>query len=208
MAIVAASNVLVTLDEAKAYLEIALVDTAFDDKIQILVNACSSSIAKFCSRILVTKANVEFHDGRRNNILNLSEYPVNSVSEVVINSQSDFTDANDIVDTDYYNIDNSKTALVFLSALQNGHRNVRVTYSSGLGTASGDDLPWDLRFACLEYIKWLWKSEGDDRIGTSSKSKAGETTVYVQNIPQHIQQLLGSYVKLDFPNADVGIWNG
>lgn len=208
MAIAAADNVLVTLAEAKAHLEINVADTAFDDQVQILINTCSGSIAEYCNRILVTNSNVEYHDGRKNNILNLINYPINSVTDVRTAPDSDFSDADTIVDSTLYNIDQSNTALVFLSVLPNGHRNVQVSYESGLGTAVGDNLPWSLRFACLEYTKWLWKSRGDDRVGTSSKSKAGETTVYVQTIPEFIQQLLEKHVKIDFPNADVGIWNG
>lgn len=207
MAIAAANNVLVTLDEMKSFLEIPTGNTSFDDKVQILINACSESIANYCKRILVTNSNVEYRDGRRNSILTLREFPINSVSEVAIDITSKFSGDETVVDADQYQIDNSKTALVFRSVLQNGQRNIRVTYSSGYGTAAGDDLPWDLRYACMEYVKWLYKSDADDRVGTTSKGKAGETTSYIQNIPDHVQQLLSMYVNHQFL-TDAGTYNG
>ena len=208
MAISPSNNVLITLDEAKAHLEIPATNTNFDDKVQILINACSDSIANYCKRILVTNTNTEFRDGRKGNMFVLKQYPINSITSVYQDNTAQYSGEEEEVDSTEYAIDDSKTTIYFSSVAPRGFKNIRIIYESGLGTAVGDDLPWALRYACMDYVKWLYKSDNDDRIGVSSKSKAGEQVTFTLDIPDHIQTILEPFVNTDLAQADSGLYNG
>lgn len=79
----AASNALLTLDEAKLHLGIASTDSSSDEQLIDLIDAASNQIERYCKTCFIQRTiSEEAHDGSKK-IIFLMKYPVVSITTFV-----------------------------------------------------------------------------------------------------------------------------
>jgi hypothetical protein len=209
------ANALTLLATAKDHLDILVSDTSQNTRIERMINTASQFIARYCRRTLVTATHTEYIDGRGGNRIMLKEWPITggpaaggTKPAVYIDSDSVFG-AGTEVDTGSYYVANGITLIRVGEGgmiWPKGYRNIKVIYTAGYGVAG--TMPSDLEQACLDYVMWLFDMRNDRRIGRATKSKSGETVSFVNNLPEHIAEILEPYVKYELPvEAPVGILN-
>jgi hypothetical protein len=195
------ANALTSLAKLKDYLEIAVLDTTQDTRLERLIDASSQMIETYCSRSFVSQSRVEYHDGRNANTLMLREYPASKPTKVCIDGGWTFVTSTELATSDYDVVDGSY--LVLKSGFfPKGTRNVQVTYIAGYST-----IPSDLEEACLMLAEWLYMHRNDRRSGITQKTKERETITYSKTIPLHITTMLTPYMRLDFPLSDSPVLN-
>jgi uncharacterized phiE125 gp8 family phage protein len=209
------ANALVSLAIAKDHLSIQPGDVTRDTRIERFINTASAMIERYTHRKLITQSYVEYLDGNRQNRLLLKQWPITggpaagaTKPEVRVSDDPSFP-AESALDPITYDVDNELVAIVLYSGTTvRGNRNVKVTYTAGLGTIAGGDIPSDLQHACLELTLWYYLANSNNSIGTLSKGKAGETTDYEQLVPQHVAMLLEPYVRHEFHVGQAALDNG
>jgi len=211
------ANALTDLGTAKLHLDVPVIDTTQDAKIERYINQASEFFEKYCGRKFITQTYTEYQDGRQSNRIMLRHWPItggpadgNTKPSLFIDSGSVF-DTGTEIDVDTYFVDSeSEFELVLVGCsgkFSKGTRNIKVVYEAGLGTVVGDDLPSDLVESCLDYVLWRYDAVNDRRIGRTNKSKGDENVTYETSVPQSIIDVLdNNYRRIDFA-PPVGVLN-
>ena len=94
---------LATLADCKSQLDINPSNTAQDARLTLYINAASQAIETYCGRqFSLNAARTEFHDGDASNVIVSHHWPINSISEVWIDTDRLFVDtAKQLASTDY-----------------------------------------------------------------------------------------------------------
>lgn len=193
-------NALLTLDQAKSWLGLAVDNVEYDFKVEMFVNSASDKIAQFLGYELPLKEYTERIDGNRNTRILLKRFPVESVTSLSIAYDWDFTD---VMEPDNYVWNKSGVVTLKRSIIPRGNSNVQVVYNAGYVTPFspiqvGETLPSAITMACIEMIKWLWNVDNEERYGVTGKAKAGNSTSYIQGIPFEITGMIREYQNLEF----------
>lgn len=197
------SNALTTLNMAKTYLKIPLAETSKDSLIELWINAASQAIESECDRKLKAQSITEHHHGRKTNFALLREWPINSVTEVRLDSKAVFTDASTLVPVDDYRIADDNNCVVFLNrSVPMGYNNLRIIYNAGYAT-----VPSDLEHACLWMVFWYDRMRTADDIGKTSKSKGDESFSMSQSMPQDIKDTINRYKRVEIAGIDAAVKN-
>lgn len=192
---------LTTLATAKGFLGIPDATTEYDDRVNRLIGAASGAIEKRCNRTFDIVTYTEFFDGRSQNEVLLSSFPVTSVTSVHVSTDRTF-DATTLVDTADYFVDTECGLVRFHNArLPRGSKNVQVIYEAGYAT-----VPQDLEYACLMYIQYLYNHRDDQRVGVDNKGKSQENVTYIHGMPADVKELLEPFVIAD-PWTTRGVQN-
>lgn len=202
-------NALISLAEAKEHLSIPSGTTSADARLEKIINAASSAIESQTHRKLTTKSYQQIFDGAGANKVLLHQWPVQTIDAVYVDGNSIF-DANSLIDPSDYLLEKEIMVTYIDRTFPRGYSNVRVDYTAGYGTVSPTetgDIPEDLRWACSELVAWYYNSTSNKRIGVTSKGKLGESVSFVQRIPEHIEMLLGPYMRYEFAHANVQVRN-
>lgn len=197
------ANALTTLNMAKTYLKIPLAETSQDSLVEFFINASSEMIEQETDRKLKAQSIVDTLHGRSSNIVLLSQWPVNSITELRIDNSSDFVDSQTLVDADEYRIGDDKNSLVLLERVfPKGYNNIRVTFNAGYST-----VPSDLEHACLWMVFYYHKMRISEDIGRQSKSKGDESVAMAQEAPQDVKNAINRYKRVEFAAAHAPVWN-
>lgn len=155
------ANALVTLDELKSFMGIALSDISKDPALSIYINGISNKIEKTVGRKIMAADYIEKYPGTNSNELVLKHFPINAVTAVtyVCENQDSIS-----IDEYQYDIEDEEGILYkdngwllegfssYMSRLTNyPQRHIRVEYNGGFA-----DAPPDLKLVCLEYISDLY----------------------------------------------------
>lgn len=188
---------------AKTYLKIPLAETSQDSLVEFFINASSEMIERETDRKLKAQSIVDTVHGRSSNIVLLSQWPVNSITELRIDNSSIFVDANTLIDASEYRIGDDKNSLVLLSrTFTKGYNNVRITFNGGYST-----IPSDLEHACLWMVFFYHKIRISEDIGRQSKSKGDESTSLTQEAPADVKNTIARYKRNEFAAAHAPVWN-
>lgn len=197
------ANALTTLNMAKTYLKIPLAETSQDALVEFFINAASELIERETDRKLKAQSVVDTLHGRSSNMVMLSQWPVNSITELRIDNSSDFTESSTLIDADEYRIGDDKNTLVILSqTFPKGYNNIRVTFNAGYST-----IPSDLEHSCLWMVFYYHKMRIAEDIGRSSRSKGDESTSMIQEAPAEVKNTILRYKRTEFPIANAPVWN-
>jgi hypothetical protein len=146
---------------------------------------------------------VEYQDGRKQNIIVLKQFPVTAISEVKIDSESNFA-ADTLVDPADYEITDDGNALLYVGGVfSSGYRGVKVTYTAGY-----NPVPSDLEHACLWLVFWYAKIRDAADIGRSTKNKEGESISYLQSAPDDVKNCILRYKRTECLTGNASIYNG
>lgn len=199
------ANALTTLNTAKTYCSVPLATITEDGRFELWINSASARIEKYCDRKLAARTGlVEFHHGRRQNVILLKEWPAFAVSEVAVDNQRVFAPAS-VLDPSIYAIGDDGTTILLSQHLANGLGNVRVTYSAGF--QPGDSELSDLEQACLWTVEWYYRHRTRADIGRSSGSKGDENWGVLTDFPPMIKTILDDYRRTEVPGAESPIGN-
>lgn len=189
------ANALTTVAVAKEHLGIQASDASQDGRLELFINVSSDRIANYCNRQLVATDLVDFVHGGMSNMLMLSQWPINSVAQVAIDSNGQFASDTVILPTDYRVI--NEGTLLYKSIFPYGYGNVKVAYNAGYV-----QIPADLQMACLLFVEWLYRFRNTGSIGRSSISKGDESTTILQDIPPIIKSLVDPFRRTEFTVPD------
>jgi uncharacterized phiE125 gp8 family phage protein len=197
------ANALTTLANAKAWLKIPTLETGTDSMVEMFINAASDDIEQYTQRKLKAQSHTEIQHGRGSNAILCHEFPVNSITELRIDPDSDFTDASTLIDADDYRLEASSDCIFLLTRLfPRGYSNIRVIYNAGYST-----VPASLEQACLWITAFNYRMWETKNIARPNKSKDGESASYGQAWPDHIIAALNKFKRTEFPNVNAPIWN-
>lgn len=189
-----ATNALTTVAAVKSYLKIADTNTVDDSRIELLINACSSTIENFCRRNFIKQTFTdEEYDGNDHRYLNLYNYPVQSVQSVTLNDE--------LVDSIEY-IVKKKTGILarkynntlsgisynrYVPIWPKGDANILVTYTAGY-----DVIPADLEQACILYVMSFYKSD----VANFSTTFTDGFVFRADAMPVQVKLMLQPYMKV------------
>lgn len=198
------ANALTTTSMAKTYLKILpLSDTSQDALVELLINASSTYLQAECDRSFVAQSVTEKRHGRSSNLILLKEWPVNTITELRIDSAAIFTDPATLIDPTAYQIaDDGNSVLLLAQKFPKGYNNVRVIYNAGYAA-----IPSDLEHACLWLCTWYYRMRESQDIGRKSRSKGDETTEMLQSAPQEVRDCIRRYKRTEFPGSDASVQN-
>lgn len=183
-------NALTDLARTKEELDIPTANTDFDDQIIQYINAVSDVIEKSTNRSFHSATYTHRFTGRGINWLVAKQFPITSITDVWVSQIYDF--GTPLAATEYTSQDD-----VFFVRL--GEDNlwpggsplaIRITYVAGFTT-----IPDGLQQAAIEWIRLIYLSQGDRRIGRTSKSKQGETLSFVDDMPIMVRSLITPYKR-------------
>lgn len=189
------SNALVTLNEAKTWLDIPLSDTAQDALLEGLINTASTRIENHCSRLFKRTQRTELYDGRNSDLLLLKNYPAEKPTALVIHGT--------VLELGSFELQDEMTVKLLGGVFPKGSLNVQVTYFAGYAT-----IPDDVQTAAKFLVQWLYSVRTDRRIGIQSKNKQSESISFTSGMPQEIVEMLQPYVRMEFslvPGAVVNL---
>jgi hypothetical protein len=180
-----------TLDKIKSLLQIPLDDTAEDEQLIILLTSASCAIESFCGRTFRRQDRTQTASGG-GHYLTLRNYPVHSIQEIT-------GPCGPI--SDYTKLDHG--VLFRKYGWPEGLHAIQVAYNAGY-TLPGDstpeipaDLPSDLEYACLLFVKMLYQNQfglHSERLGDHSvtflASKEGDNI----ELPQPVRALAAPHV--------------
>ncbi len=199
------SNALVTLADAKAFLNIPALETSQDAKVEMYINAASQLIEDYTDRKLIYQSYDVRRDGRRADRVVLPEWPVVAITSVYDDVAWEFSSQTLIDPTEYGVEEESVLVLRNGRKFARGNRNVRIVYTAGYRSilgGSGDPIPSSLSYACLLTIDWLDTLKSDRRLGVTSKGKNGESISFLDTLPGQIQLMLEDFKRNEIPLLD------
>jgi len=200
------SNALTVLLTAKEHLNIPEADVTQDNVIKRLINASSAMIEDYLDRKILSRTYTEYYDGRGNDRMLLSNWPVTKPTELWDDPSSLFTDTSNKFDLAEYEVDgdgpNAIGVVLLGQRFGKGTRNIKVVYVAGYAT-----VPYIIQESCLLHIEFMYTMRQDRRIGTQTKGKNQENITYRGTLPEFVQEMLTPYRRMEVPLAYKGVAN-
>jgi len=149
---------LVSAANVRTYLNFT--STNQDTLIEELIEQVSEDIQSHCDRTFTEGTDVLEYPIGGGKYLSLKRFPITSVSHVRYNTDFDFTDSGDDVDSDSYTIsgDFDDLGLIFFKGYKwhNAEGSLQVKYTGGYAdTADILNVPDDLKKACIMQVAYL-----------------------------------------------------
>lgn len=176
---------LTTLANTKSWLSVS---SATDDALlSRLISAASDYIQTWLNRDIAMATYTSARDGNSGRRLMTKNYPVLSVTSVIIDQQIIPASVNGGAG---YVFDSTSIMLIGGYQFTRGFQNVSVTYVAGYATT-----PNEIEQATIELVAMRYKER--DRIGQVSKSIGGETVTFSQkDFSDSIETTLTNYKKV------------
>lgn len=192
---------LTSLGSVKEHLGISDSDPSQDNLLVRFINASTEMIEREIDRKILARTYTEFYDGRANNRMLLSNWPIISISELWDDPSGEFTNLNYKLSGSLYSIDgtNDLSVGVILKSpkkFSKASRSIKVVYLAGYST-----IPYVIQEACISHVEYLYTVRSDRRLGVSSKSKNGETINFTGDIPDFVKAMIAPYQRIEVPLA-------
>lgn len=201
---------LTDVDMVKDHLGIPDGTTDYDERIKRHINAATDMIETLTDRTLKERTGlVDIQSGRRNDRILLPQWPVQAITELWIDSSSDFTDSENIVDATKYRLELDSRGRGVGIVLKkgclfpNGTGNIKVVYDAGYQT-----IPSDLQEACIFLTDFLYDLRQDRRVGSVQKGKNQENVTFLETLPMWMQDTIARYTRGEWPTANKMVENG
>lgn len=180
-------SMLCSLTDVKTLLGIDVSDTTYDDKITLYIKSASAKIEGFLgyslSRGVYTE---ELHSVNNRQLLQLNHFPIQSVSEVIVNDDVTLDDYKIIPEYArwgrLYRGDGWTGTLYtrgFTHDIVSGAWEIEVSYTAGYylpddedyTEGASDSLPYDIISACLDLVVLKYNFDAMGAIGLKSHSE-------------------------------------
>lgn len=187
---------LATLADCKSQLDINPSNTAQDARLTLYINAASQAIETYCGRqFSLNAARTEFHDGDASNVIVSHHWPINSISEVWIDTDRLFVDtAKQLASTDYTQQGENRITVIN-RILPKSTACIKLVYSSGYAT-----IPADLNLACIWFVEWFYFHRNRQDMGRTNANKGDESIGILSEAPKMIMQLIAPYKSFSAAN--------
>lgn len=193
---------LTTVAMAKSHLNIGTNDASQNARLELLINSASQRLETMTARKLAERTHTEYRSGTKKNTLVLKEFPVTSITELCLDSASQFYPAT-IIDPSLYALDEDTSSVVLLNnVFSNGVRNIKVTYVAGYNTTDHPGNLAELEIACLWLVEWFYRHRERGDMGRTQKSKGDESVGILAEMPTMIAQIVMDYKRTELPIAD------
>jgi hypothetical protein len=200
------SFALVALGNAKEHLGITEADTTQDNIIKRMINSSSQMIENFLDRRVLQRTYTEYYDGRGQNRIMLSNWPIVKPTELWDDSSSTFADTGNKFDVAEYEVDgdgpNAVGVVLLGLRFGNGTRNIKVIYQGGYSST-----PNVIIEACLLHVEFLYTMRNDRRVGVQTKGKNQESITYRGDLPDFVKEMLYPYQRLEVPLSYQAVHN-
>lgn len=183
--VTASTTALITLDEAKIFLSLALDYNKEDALIQDLINGVSESVVKYMGRDLISTAHTELRDGNGRNTMWLLNWPIidSTVSgtDPVLYIDDDGDDTWDLASTTYsitlkWDKTTGEVWLKDKDVFPKGRRNLKFVYTAGYSANTA--IPADIKLAVKKLVGIYREEMSGGKLGVRSVSIANEATTY------------------------------
>lgn len=188
MAVALVTDALTTQAECKRHMKISV--ATYDDLINQLINGASLNIEKYLNRKLVAQAYTsEKYDGDGEKRLYTKNFPINTVTSLILYEPQTDTDLYTYTVNDEYIIHGEKQYIYMWGGVPEGTQNIKITYNAGYAT-----LPEDIKLACNIFVSIMYSALRRENttsisVGTYSEafSKIGS------KIPDEVTQIIDVY---------------
>lgn len=156
-----------------------------------MINAASKSANRISGRILAATDYTKYLDGNGKEFLLLPEYPVNSVTELNVDTARDFGSSTEVASDEYLLYEDTGEVRLLGATFPCYPQAVKVVFNAGYAT-----LPDDLEMAVIEVVAYNLKRIGGhgNIIGVKEISADGSVnTSYELTIPVNAQGVFESY---------------
>lgn len=165
---------LVTVQQVKDYYGITGADHTEDALVSTLIDRISYMFATATDTVFASATYTHQLDGNGRSALYLPNYPITSITSIYTNSDWDFTDSEDLIDSADYRIDDGCRFVQLIDdVFPAGVMNVQIIYVAGYAT-----IPADIEQACIEEVVRRLKHRKDFDI--TSKTQPDGSVSYVQ----------------------------
>ena len=211
MSINLSAQALMSVGEAKRYLESNGLAEVDEDILKVHINAATGFILNYCSRKRlkwISSDFTEYQDGDGSNMISVRETPIKSVTSVVLNPHwptSAITitgPTSPALQTDDMLIDARLGRIMLKSHLTpDSFQSVQIDYRPGYydnaeptSVDSGDPELLELKLLALEALAKKWKRRAGNRWGLASATTDKGTVVYELNdFPRHVKSALDKH---------------
>lgn len=175
---------LTTLANAKSWLNVT--GNTDDALLSRLISAASDYIQTWLNRTIAQTAYTVKRDGNDGKRMMFKDYPVASISSLVIDQQTIPASVNGGVGYVF----NDTSIMLIGYRFTRGVQNVQISYTAGFAVT-----PNEIEQAAIELVSMRYKER--DRIGQVSKSIGGETVAFSQkDFSDSIETTLTNYKKV------------
>lgn len=151
-----------------------------------MINSASAYIDNWTNRTFSTVSKTVSFNGNGSNIQMLRDYPIVSVSSVVVDGKSYIPSDGKSIG---YVLDDYAIYLIG-DKFNKGFVNVSITYTSGFAS-----VPADIKQVAIELVAYKFKES--ERVGISTKTMAGEVISYdLKDIKEHVKNILNNYNRV------------
>lgn len=180
---------LCTLAEVKTQLDILSSNVSQDARLNLYIGAATQAIESYCNReFTLTATRTEYHDGDHSNAVLTLQWPINSISELWIDSGRLFSDITLKLAATEYGYQGTNRVTLFDRISPKGSGIVKIIYSSGYATP-----PADLNLACIWLVEWFYFHRNRQDMGRTTASKGDESIGVLAEAPKMILQLINLY---------------
>ena len=191
---------LVTLNEIKTFLDIALADTSKDALITLFRDSVEASIIGFCETDFASHiVTNEYIDANRSDIILPKNCPIISVQALYIDVDSDGNGT--LLDSSEYVKDGY--AITLKNHHTQGRRaSIKINYTYGYAS-----VPADVKMCVYQSVKAEIQRYDSNTENINSRSKEGESESYggawdgISGLPKQVISKLSRYKMLEFPNV-------
>lgn len=165
------SHELTTLIRVREYLGIT--DDAFSNVLEVMMRAATDYIegqlvvsdvmqGGYCNRrFIATTYTLALYTGENFRDLLMRQYPINSITTVIIGDTTEFPSGADTLADQGFYIDNEQAGNIINTGRwpRGDPQNIQITYNAGY-TA----IPWDLELVALGLIALKWNKKGTEHL--------------------------------------------
>lgn len=187
-------NALATLAEAKVHLGIAVADTDYDTMVENLLNGAAYFVNTFCNRQVKSRTHIEYYDGDGTPVLYVCHPPITGVAALYVSTDSPRVyGAAQELDSDYLLTDADAGLVRYLDGVfSKGMQTVKIEYTGGWDITT-PTLPWDLRNAYLNLVKWEFERWKANRINYTQQTIQSITVNLQAETPPDVLDVLKRY---------------
>lgn len=185
---------LVTAAEAKSHLKIDVATTEYDTDIENLVNSVSALCNSYTKRNLLSGARTELKESDDPYTLFLKDYPVSTLTHLYIDTERVYGADTEVVEGEYILYADSGKIVLANDSFSNAPQAIKIEYTAGYALAN---VPYDLKRACLDQIKFLFNRWKNNREAVTSVGLEGQSIalVEVKDLLPSVKQVLDMYVR-------------
>ena len=185
------SYALVTLDDTKSFL--GYTNNSKDETTKLFINMATDFIEEYCNRrFKMTTYTDDKYDGTGEKNLLLKNYPVDTLTAIAENTQSDGNGSWVILDSDNYNVEVKTGIIEKKCSFNRGFQNYQIDYKAGF-----DDIPYDIQFACMSFVENLFRQRNAQ--GLESESLGDHRVVFLKAFQENDQykKVLDKYKNIN-----------